>query len=110
MKNWGLCFSLGLNFFLLGVLIFLTGRYGLWAKMQRIVFEEGRVPGLVAPHEWNRNYQVRREMFRWDRNQAARVLMLGDSLTAQGDWNAMLGEPPGRSRSELWKRQGKKLI
>jgi lysophospholipase L1-like esterase len=31
-------------------------------------------------------------MFRLDRNAAARVLMLGDSLTVQGEWNAMLGE------------------
>jgi len=31
-------------------------------------------------------------MFRLDRNESARVLMLGDSPTAQGEWNAMLGE------------------
>jgi lysophospholipase L1-like esterase len=32
-------------------------------------------------------------MFRLDNNKSAKVLMLGDSLTAQGEWNAMLGEP-----------------
>jgi lysophospholipase L1-like esterase len=57
-----------------------------------VVLHEGRVPGMAASYELNRNYQVRREMFRLDRNAAARVLMLGDSLTVQGEWNAMLGE------------------
>ena len=88
MKNW----ILGLSV-LLGVLVFINERYGLWAKVQRVALVEGRVPVGAASHELNRNYQVRREMFRLDRNQAARVLMLGDSLTAQGEWNAMLGEP-----------------
>jgi lysophospholipase L1-like esterase len=62
-------------------------------KIQRLIFEEVRVPVVVAAHESNRNYAVRREIFRLDRNKSARVLMLGDSLTAQGEWNAMLGEP-----------------
>jgi lysophospholipase L1-like esterase len=93
MKNWFFCLSIGLNLILLGVLVFLNDRYGLWAKVQRVALEEGRVPGMVLQHEWNRNYQVRREMFRMDKNDSARVLMLGDSLTAQGEWNAMLGEP-----------------
>lgn len=93
MKSWTLVISLLLNLVLLWLLVFLNDRYGLWAKVQRVALEEGRVPGLVSQHEWNRNYQVRREMFRLDRNQAARVLMLGDSLTAQGEWNAMLGVP-----------------
>jgi lysophospholipase L1-like esterase len=92
-KNLVLVFSIGLNLLLLGVLVFLNERYGLLAKVERVVLQEGRVPGLAAPYETNRNYQVRREMFRLDRNEAARVLMLGDSLTAQGEWNAMLGEP-----------------
>ena len=85
--------SVLLNLILLGVLVFLNDRYGLWAKVQRVALEEGRVPGMVLQHQWNRNYQVRREMFRLDRNDSARILMLGDSLTAQGEWNAMLGEP-----------------
>jgi hypothetical protein len=51
------------------------------------------VPGIVASYEMNRHYQVRREMFRLDKNESAKVLILGDSLTAQGEWNAMLGEP-----------------
>jgi lysophospholipase L1-like esterase len=93
MKNWMLLFSALLNIVLLGVLVFLNNRYGLWAKVQRVALEEGRVPGIVTQHEMNRNYQVRREMFRLDRSESARVLMLGDSLTAQGEWNAMLGEP-----------------
>lgn len=75
------------------MLFFLNYRYAFWAKIQRVALEEGRVPGVAASYELNRNYQVRREMFRLDRNQAATVLMLGDSLTAQGEWNAMLGEP-----------------
>lgn len=85
--------SILLNLLLVGVLVFLNDRYGLWAKVQRVALEEGRVPGIAASYELNRNYQVRREMFRLDRNTAAQVLMLGDSLTAQGEWNAMLGEP-----------------
>ena len=93
MKNWILGLSVLLNLLLLGGLILLNDRYGLWAKVQRVALEEGRVPGVVQPHELNRNYQVRREMFRLDRNELAKVLMLGDSLTAQGEWNAMLGEP-----------------
>jgi len=93
MKNWGLGLSILLNLLLLGVLVFLNERYGLWAKVQRVALVEGRVPGIAASYEMNRNYQVRREMFRLDRNEAARVLMLGDSLTAQGEWNAMLGKP-----------------
>ena len=93
MKNWVLGLSILLNLLLVGVLVFLNDRYGLWAKVQRVALEEGRVPGIAASYELNRNYQVRREMFRLDRNTAAQVLMLGDSLTAQGEWNAMLGEP-----------------
>ena len=93
MKNWLLGLSVVLNLVLVVVLVFLNERYGLWAKVQRVALEEGRVPGVVPQHEWNRNYQVRREMFRLDKNESARVLMLGDSLTAQGEWNAMLGEP-----------------
>jgi lysophospholipase L1-like esterase len=93
MKNWVLGLSIGLNLVLLGVLVFLNERYGLLAKAERVVLQEARVPGIAAPYELNRNYQVRREMFRLDRNTAARVLMLGDSLTAQGEWNTMLGEP-----------------
>jgi len=93
MKSWILVISLLLNLLLLGGLIFLNDRYGLWAKVQRVALVEWRVPGIVPRHEVNRNYQVRREMFRLDRNTAARVLMLGDSLTAQGEWNAMLGKP-----------------
>ena len=93
MKNWVLGLSVLLNLLLLGVLVFLNDRYGLWAKVQRVALVEGRVPGMVLQHEWNRNYQVRREMFRLDKNESASVLMLGDSLTAQGEWNAMLGEP-----------------
>ena len=93
MKNLVLFFSIGLNLVLLGVLVFLNERYGLLAKAKRVVLQEGRVPGIAASYDMNRNYQVRREMFRLDRNTAARVLMLGDSLTAQGEWNAMLGEP-----------------
>ena len=77
MKSWTLVISLLLNLVLLWLLVFLNDRYGLWAMVQRVALEEGRVPGLVSQHEWNRNYQVRREMFRLDRNQAARVLMLG---------------------------------
>ncbi len=84
--------SIGLNLVLLGVLVFLNERYGLLAKVERVVLHEGRVPGMAASYELNRNYQVRREIFRLDRNTAARVLMLGDSLTAQGEWNAVLGE------------------
>ena len=93
MKNWVLVLSIVLNLVLLGVLVFLNDRYGLWAKVQRVALEEGRLPGVAASYELNRNYQVRREMFRLDKNASARVLMLGDSLTAQGEWNAMLGEP-----------------
>jgi lysophospholipase L1-like esterase len=93
MIRWILGLSVLLNLVLLGVLVFINERYGLWAKVQRVALVEGRVPVGAASHELNRNYQVRREMFRLDRNQAARVLMLGDSLTAQGEWNAMLGEP-----------------
>jgi len=93
MKDWILFFSALLNLVLLGVLVFLNDRYGLWAKVQRVALVEGRVPGMAASYELNRNYQVRREMFRLDNNESARVLMLGDSLTAQGEWNAMLGEP-----------------
>lgn len=85
MKNWVFCLSIGLNLLLLGGVIFLNDRYGLWAKVQRVALEEGRVPGIAASYEMNRNYQVRREMFRLDRNTAAQVLMLGDSLTALGD-------------------------
>jgi lysophospholipase L1-like esterase len=85
--------SIGLNLVFTGVLLFLNERYGLLAKVERVVLREGRVPGMAASYELNRNYQVRREMFRLDRNEAARILMLGDSLTAQGEWNAMLGEP-----------------
>lgn len=93
MKNWILGLSVLLNVLLVGVLVFLNDRYGLWAKVPRVALEEGRVLGMAPQHEWNRNYQVRREMFRLDKNESARVLMLGDSLTAQGEWNAMLGEP-----------------
>ena len=93
MIRWILGLSVLLNLVLVAVLMFLNDRYGLWAKVQRVALVEGRVPVGAASHELNRNYQVRREMFRLDRNQAARVLMLGDSLTAQGEWNAMLGEP-----------------
>jgi lysophospholipase L1-like esterase len=93
IMKWVLGLSIGLNLFLLGVLVLLNERYGFLLKAERVVFHEGRVPGMAAPYEMNRNYQVRREMFRLDRNAAARVLMLGDSLTAQGEWNAMLGEP-----------------
>jgi lysophospholipase L1-like esterase len=75
------------------VVFFLNERYGLLAKAGRVVLGEGRVPGMAAPYEMNRNYQVRRGIFHLDRNEAARVLMLGDSLTAQGEWNAMLVEP-----------------
>jgi lysophospholipase L1-like esterase len=93
MKKWFLAFSLGLNLALIGVLVFLNERYGLLRKIQRVALEEGRILGLVPHHELNRNYQARREMFQLDRNKSARVLMLGDSLTAQGEWNAMLGAP-----------------
>ena len=93
MKSWILVISLLLNLVLLGLLVFLNDRYGLWAKAQRVALVEWRVPGIVPRHELHRNYQVRREIFRLDRNTAARVLMLGDSLTAQGEWNAMLGKP-----------------
>lgn len=93
MIRWILGLSVLLNVLLVGVLMFLNDRYGLWAKVQRVVLVEMRIPGMVLQHEWNRNYEVRREMFRLDKNESARVLMLGDSLTAQGEWNAMLGEP-----------------
>lgn len=92
-KTLGLVLSIGLNLALLGVLFFLNERYQLVTKVERVVLQEGRVPGIAPPYEMNRNYQVRREIFRLDRNEAARVLMLGDSLTAHGEWNAMLGEP-----------------
>ena len=93
MKSCILSLSIILNLLLLGMLILLNDRYAFWAKMHRIALEEGRVLGLVAPYELNRNYQVRRDMFRMDKNDSARILMLGDSLTAQGEWNAMLGKP-----------------
>ena len=93
MKDWILFFSVILNLVLLGVLVFLNERYGLWAKVQRVALMEGRVPGVAASYELNREYHVRREMFFLDKNASARVLMLGDSLTAQGEWNAILGEP-----------------
>lgn len=93
MKNWVLVLSIVLNLVLVGVLAFLNERYGLLAKVQRVALVEGRVPGVAAPYELNREYQVRREMFLLDKNESARVLMLGDSLTVQGEWNAMLGEP-----------------
>jgi len=92
-KILALVLSIGLNLALLGVLFFLNERYQLVTKVERVVLQEGRVPGIAPSYEMNRNYQVRREIFRLDRNEAARVLMLGDSLTAQGEWNAMLGEP-----------------
>ena len=41
MKNWLLGLSVLLNLVLLGVLVFLNERYGLWAKVQRVAFEEG---------------------------------------------------------------------
>jgi lysophospholipase L1-like esterase len=93
MKNCLLGLSVLLNLLLLGGLIFLNDRYGLWAKVQRVALEEARVPGIAASYEMNRNYQARREMFRLDKNESAKVLMLGDSLTAQWEWNAMLGSP-----------------
>jgi lysophospholipase L1-like esterase len=93
MKNLVLVLSIGLNLALLGVVFFLNERYGLLAKAERVVLQEARVPGIAALYELNRNYQVRREMFRLDKNESAKVLILGDSLTAQGEWNAMLGEP-----------------
>jgi hypothetical protein len=92
MKNWLLGLSVLLNLVLVAVLVFLNERYGLWAKVQRVALVEARVPGIAASYELNREYQVRREMFRLDKNESARVLMLGDSLTAQGEWNAMLGQ------------------
>jgi lysophospholipase L1-like esterase len=92
-KSLALLLSIGLNLALLGVLFFLNERYQLLTKVERVILDEGRVPGIAPSYEMNRNYQVRREIFRLDRNEAARVLMLGDSLTAQGEWNAMLGEP-----------------
>jgi len=93
MKNWLLGVSVLLNLLLLVALILLNDRYGLWAKVQRVALVGGRVPGGAESYELNRNYQVQREMFRLDKNESAKVLMLGDSLTAQGEWNAMLGEP-----------------
>ena len=93
MKNWVLVLSIVLNLVLLGVVVFLNDRYGLFAKVQRVALMERRVPGVAASYELNRNYQVRREMFRLDRNKSAKVMILGDSLTAQGEWNAMMGEP-----------------
>lgn len=92
MKSCFLSLSIILNLLLLGLLVFLNDRYGLWPKVQRVAWVEERVSGVAASYELNRNYQVRREMFRLDKNDSARVLMLGDSLTAQGEWNAMLGE------------------
>ena len=93
IMKWVLGLSIGLNLALMGVGFFLNDRYGLLAKAGRVVLGEGRLLGIAATYEMNRNYQVRREIFRLDRNEVARVLMLGDSLTAQGEWNAMLGEP-----------------
>jgi hypothetical protein len=93
MKNGILILSVLLNLLLLVVLVFLNERYGLLAKAERVVLQEGRVLGIAASYEMNRNYQARREMFRLDKNESAKVLILGDSLTAQGEWNAMLGEP-----------------
>jgi len=98
IMKWVLGLSIGLNLALMGVVFFLNDRYGLLAKAGRVVLGEGRLPVIAAPYEMNRNYQVRREMFHLDRNEAARVLMLGDSLTAQGEWNAMLGEPSVANR------------
>ena len=93
MKNGILILSVLLNLLLLVVLVFLNERYGLLAKAARVILQEARVPGIVASYEMNRNYQVRREMFRLDKNESAKVLILGDSLTAQGEGNAMLGKP-----------------
>jgi hypothetical protein len=64
MKNWFFSLSISLNLVLLGVLVFLNERYGLLAKAERVVLQEARVPGIAALYELNRNYQVRREMFR----------------------------------------------
>ena len=47
MKNWLLGVSVLLNLVLLGVLVFLNDRYGLWAKVQRVALVEGRVPGVA---------------------------------------------------------------
>jgi hypothetical protein len=40
MKKWVLGLSVLLNLVLLGVLVFLNDRYGLWAKVQRVGLEE----------------------------------------------------------------------
>ena len=84
---------MGLNVLMAGLLFWVNMRYGLLAKLERVWLEEGRVSGFAPRHELNRNYQVRRELFRMDRNQAARVLFLGDSHVALVDWTALLGEP-----------------
>jgi len=93
MKNWILVVSILLNVGLLAALYWVNERYGLWGKFQRVAIEEGRVPGLAAQHELNRNYQARRAMFQLDRNKDAKALFIGDSQVSLADWNAMLGAP-----------------
>jgi lysophospholipase L1-like esterase len=91
MKTLLLISSLLLNVVLVGTLLWVNERYGLWGKLQRVALQEGRVPGFAARHELNRNYQARREMFRLDRNKDAKILFIGDSQVSLADWNAMLG-------------------
>jgi lysophospholipase L1-like esterase len=93
MKTLLLILSLLLNVVLVGTLLWVNERYGLWGKLQRVALQEGRVPGFAARHELNRNYQARREMFRLDQNKDAEILFIGDSQVSLADWNALLGAP-----------------
>lgn len=86
-----LALSIALNCVLLAALLALAMRYRLFAKAERVLFGEGRVPLVKPAYELNRDYGVYREIFSRYQDKDRPVLILGDSHTAKLDWNTFLG-------------------
>jgi len=85
-----LALSVTLNCVLLTVLVAVAVRYKLFDKAQRVFLEEGRIPLVKRSYELNRNYDAFREIFAHYQDEERPILVLGDSHTAQLDWNAFL--------------------
>jgi len=84
--------SVVLNVFLLVIVAAAAVHYRWFEKAQRILMEEGRVPGVTFDFRMKRQYDAARALFNVYEFVSSTVLLVGDSLTAEVNWLELVPE------------------
>ena len=95
-KNIFLLFSIGLNVLFLSVAIFFVARKGGISYVQSKISNIGK---KSTEKDWyiNSYYKHKKSQFEILPKSNDSIIFLGDSLTDQGEWAELLGNPDRKS-------------